>query len=273
MTRKELWIAAIVVIVSNAFTLWAARANRAAEPEAVLELTERELRLPGTREADNTAMALRLEWTDLEPAWRGPGTEQVPAWFDAAKLASIGFDTSLPVTRENAERYRGMAPRAVYAVLENDGEAWRRYVDGLPSGQEKDTALGQTRLVLIDVGTDPGALRVRYPDRRRMAVVPATAGLSFVQPQSGEPFLKGRINTVYPMELNVPKDLRPALESLGPRTMVGRVPPGETMVRQGETNVVPRERDLAFAEGPRYRVTVKWGRSLEPWIVGVERIK
>jgi len=106
-----------------------------------------------------------------------------------------------------------------------------------------------------------------------MAVVPATAGLSFVQPQSGEPFLKGRINTVYPMELNVPKELRPALESLAPRTIVAMVPRGETMVRQGETNVVPRERDLAFAEGPRYRVTVKWGRSLEPWIEGAERIK
>ena len=160
-------------------------------------------------------MALRLEWTDLQPRYPA---EAVPGWFDRAKLASIGFDTSLPVTRENAEHYRGMAPRAVYAVLENDGEAWRRYVEGLPGGQEKDTALGQTRLVLIDVGIDAGRpSRQRYPDRRRMAVVPATAGLSFVQPRSGEPFLKGRINIVYPLELNVPKDLRPALESLAPR--------------------------------------------------------
>jgi hypothetical protein len=266
VTRKGLWIAAIAVILSNAFTLWAARVNRGGEPEAVIELTERELRLPRTREADNTAMALRLEWTDLEPAWRGPGTEQAPAWFDAAKLASIGFDTSLPVTRENAERYRGMAPRAVYAVLENDGEAWRRYVDGLPSQQEKDTALGQTRLVLIDVGLDAAALRARYPDRGRVAVVPATAGLSFVQPQSGEPFLKGRVNTVYPMELNVPKALRPALESLAPRPL--RVPP-----RQGEAAPVLREGERAFAGEPRYRVTVKWGRSLEPWVEGVERMK
>jgi hypothetical protein len=266
VTRKGLWIAAIVVIVSNAFTLWAARANRAGEPEAVLELTERELRLPLMREADNTAVALRLEWTDLEPAWRGPGTEQAPAWFGAAKLASIGFDTSLPVTRENAERYRGMAPRAVYAVLENDGEAWRRCIAGLPSGQEKDTALRQTRLVLIDVGLDAAALRARHPDRRGTVIVPATAGLSFVQPQSGEPFLKGRVNTVYPMELNVPKELRPALESLAPRTIVAMVP-------RGETNVALRERDLALPEGPRYRVSVKWGRSLEPWIEGVERIK
>ena len=266
MTRKGLWIAAIVVIVSNALTLWAARANRAGEPEAVLELTERELRLPGTQEADNTAMVLRLEWTDLQPVWRGPGTEQAPTWFDRAKLASIGFDTSLPVTVENAERYRGMAPRAVYAVLENDGEAWRRYIEGLPSQEDKDAAASQTRLVLVDVGTDPVALRARYADRRRVAVVPATAGLSFVQPRSGQPFLKGRVNTVFPAELNVPKDLRPALESLGAR-------PTAAAIRQGETTGVIRQGDLALAGEPRYRATVKWGRSLEPWIAGVERMK
>ena len=257
MTRKGLWIAAIIVIVSNAFTLWAARANRAGEPEAVLELTERELRLP-PREADNTAMVLRLEWTDLEPAWKGPGTEQAPTWFDAAKLASIGFDTSLPVTRENAARYRGMAPRSVYAALENDGEAWRRYVDGLATPEEKDAASKRPRLVLIDVGSDAAALRARHPDRRRTVIVPATSGLTFVQPPTGEPFLKGRVNVVYPVEMNVPRELRPVLESLSPRTTsaVDR--------RSGETDPMGE---------PRYRVTVQWGRSLEPWIAGVEAMK
>jgi hypothetical protein len=257
VTRKGLWIAAVAVIASNAFTLWGARANRADEPEAVLELTEREMRVP-PREADNTAMVLRLEWTDLEPAWKGPGTEQAPTWFDAAKLASIGFDTSLPVTRENAAHYRGMAPRSVFAALENDGEAWRRYVDGLATPEEKDAASRRPRLVLIDVGTDAAALRARHQDRRRTVIVPATAGLTFVQPRSGEPFLKGRINTVYPVDLNVPKALRPVLESLSFRTafVIDR--------RSGELDPVGE---------PRYRVTVKWGRSLEPWIAGVERMK
>jgi hypothetical protein len=262
VTRKGLWIAAIVAIVSNAFTLWGARANRAGEPEAVLELTERELRLAG-READNTAMTLRLEWTDLQPRYPA---EAVSSWFDAAKLASIGFDTSLPVTRENAAHYRGQAPRAAYAVLENDGEAWRRHVEGLPNQQEKDIALGQTRLVLIDVGTDAGALRAKYPDRLRIAVVPATAGIVFVQPRSGKPFLKGHVNTVFPVELNVQKAFRPALESLGPQSM-------KVSARQGEAAPAFREGELALAGEPRYRVSVKWGRSLEPWIAGVEPIK
>jgi hypothetical protein len=257
VTRTGLWIAALVVIASNAFTLWAARANRAGEPEAVLDLTEREMRLAG-READNTAMALRLEWTDLEPAWKGPGTEQAPTWFEAAKLASIGFDTSLPVTRENAAHYRGMAPRSVYAVLENDGEAWRRYVDRLATPEEKDAASKRPRLVLIDVGTDAAALRARHPDRRRTVIVPATAGLTFVQPRTGDPFLKGRVNVAYPIEMNVPRELRPVLESLSPPTALA------ADRRSGEIDPVG---------DPRYRVTVKWGRSLEPWIAGVERAK
>jgi hypothetical protein len=71
---------------------------------------------------------------------------------------------------------------------------------------------------------------------------------------------------VYPMELNVPKALRPALESLAPKPM--RVPP-----RQGEAAPALREGEPTLAGGPRYRVTVQWGRSLEPWIVGVERMK
>jgi len=252
--RKGLWIAAIVVIVSNAYTLGSARLNRMGEPEAALDLTERELRL-APRQTDNTAIVLRLSWDDLQPRYPA---EDVPSWFDRAKLASIGFDTSLPVTAENAPHYRGMPPRSAYAVLENDGEAWRRHADGLATQPEKDAAARRSRLVLIDVGTDAGALRARHPDRRRTVIVPATAELTFVRPPTGEPFLKGRVNTVYPMELNVPKELRSVLESLSPRT----------------TSAVDRRPGEVDPAGePRYRVTVRWGRSLEPWVAGVEPIK
>jgi hypothetical protein len=254
VTRKGLWIAAVVVIASNAYTLGTATFNRTGEPEAVLDLTERELRLP-QREADNTAIVLQLEWNELAPNQAG---NSVPPWFDAAKLASIGFDCRLPATAENAAHYRGAAPRSVYAVLENDGDAWRRYMDRIISQEEKDAASRRPRLVLIDVGTDASALRARYPDRRRSVIVPATAGLSLIQPRTGTPFLRGRINIVYPLELNVPRELRPVLESLPARTlsMVDR--------RTGQIDPVGE---------PRYRVTVKWGRSLEPWIAGVEPMK
>jgi hypothetical protein len=112
--------------------------------------------------------------------------------------------------------------------------------------------------VLIDVGTDAAALRARHPDRRRTVILPATAGLNVVQPPTGDPFLKGRVNVVYPLELDVPRELRPVLEALPARTVSG------LDRRTGEIDPVGE---------PRYRVTVKWGRSLEPWIAGVERIE
>ena len=254
MSRKGLWIAAAVVIACNAFTLTSAGINRKGEPEAVLSLTERELRL-APREADNTAIVLQLEWNELAPS---SAENPVPNWFDAAKLASLGFDCRLPATAENAAHYRGAAPRSVYAARENDGDAWRRYMDGLNSQQDKDAASRRPRLVLIDVATDASALRARYPDRQRTVIVPATAGLSLIQPRTGKPFLKGRINVVYPFELNVPKELRPVLEPLRPRSM------SALERRSGQLDPVGE---------PRYRVTVKWGRSLEPWIAGVEAMK
>ena len=63
---------------------------------------------------------------------------------------------------------------------------------------------------------------------------------------------------MYPFELNVPKELRSVLEPIRPRaaSMADR--------QSGQIDPVGE---------PRYRVSVKWGRSLEPWIAGVERIK
>ena len=227
MTRKGLWIAAIVVIVSNAFTLWAARANRAGEPEAVLELTERELRLPGTREADNTAMALRLEWTDLEPAWRGPGPSRCRPgstrrnWRPSGSTRACRSPARTPSATAAWRRgrctpcSRTTARRG--AATSTACRAGRRRTR--PSARRASCSSTSAPM--------PAALRARHPDRRRTVIVPATAGLSFVQPRSGEPFLKGRINIVYPVELNVPKELRPALESLAPRSMTAPARPGE----------------------------------------------
>jgi hypothetical protein len=251
MTRKRLWVAAVVVIVSNLYALGSAGVNRRGQPDAVLELTERELRL-APRKAENTAMTLRLAWTDPAPG------EQEPGWFDAAKLTSIGFDCRVPVTAENAAHYRAMPPRSTYAALEYGGHAWQRCLDALPAA---DRELGgrRPRLVLIDVSNDDDALRARYPDRRQTVIVSATARLAFVQSGTRPPFLNGRVTLVYPEELSVPRELRTAIESMPARSSVAFDP------RYGRSG-------QALADEPRYRVTVKWGRSLEPWIESVHAI-
>ena len=249
MSRKGLWIAALVVLVSNAYALGRASLDRRGEPEAVLELTERELRL-APRETENTAMTLRLMWTDPSEGEREAG------WFDRARLASVGFDCRPPVTEANAADYRTTPPRSAFVVLEYDGDAWRRYIDLLPDATQRDTAARQSRLVPIDVGLDADALRARHPDRRRTVIVPVTAGLSFVQGRGHAPFLRGRINSVLPAEINVPLPLRSALETLPAPA------PAALDRRSGPlADSLPGE--------PRYRATVKWGRSHEPWLDSV----
>jgi hypothetical protein len=251
MSRKGLWIAAVVVIVSNVYALGSAAFNRRGEPDAVIDLTERELRVT-PREAENTAMAFRLAWTDLAVSEADAG------WFDAARLAEIGFDCRLPVTMENAAHYRAMPPRSTYAVFDYGGETWQRYVASLPAAVDRGTTARRSRLVFIDVGNDPRLLRARHPDRRRTIVVPATAGLVFVPRGNGAPFLKGRLNMVFPMELNVPHDARRTLDAL----------PSLRELSGGRYDRAA----WPLPRAPRYQATVKWGSALEPWVESVQTI-
>ena len=279
MRRSGLWWAAALVVASNLGALGFAALNRSGEPEAVLELTERELRLPA-KQADNTALTLELVFELPRPAGpRRPLRE--PGWFDRAKLQSIGFDCSTPVTPENASRYI-RPPRTTYAVLEYEGEAWRRQMAGpLPEAAqppaqgatlEKPAAAGadrmagapppeatprggqdrlrQSHLIVIDVGNDRARLRQQYPDRRRVAIVEATAELQFVNNPGQAPFLAGRVMSVLPGEINVPREWLTLLEGLQTERNVSTLPPA--------------------LHDPRYRVTVKWGRNLEPWIADVQ---
>jgi len=266
MRRTGLWWAAALVVVSNLGAMGFAAFNRSGEPEAVLELTERELRLP-PKQAENTALTLELVFERPRPA--GPlRPPREAGWFDRAKLQSIGFDCSRPVTPENASYYRVRPPRSTYAALEYEGEAWRRQMaEPLPEPAQAGTVgpdgtrrltgpqesledrPRQSHLVVIDVGNDPAALRQRYPDRRRVAIVEATAELRFVNNPGQAPFLAGRVMSVLPGEFNVPREWLGLLGRLQTERAAATWPP-------------PHD--------PRYRATVKWGRHLEPWIADVQ---
>ena len=230
MRRYGPWLAAALVVVSN-FAAWRVAAlNRSGEPEAVLVLTERELQLRA-KQAENTALSLRLVFD----RWRERGDTVVreAGWFDRAKLESIGFDCSRPVTAESADYYRTRPPRATYAALEY-----------------AESSSLDSRLSLVDVGNDAAALRQRHPDRRRVAIVEATAVIRHVVNPGQPPFLMGRVTSVLPAEINVPREWRGALEGLQSDDQAGTWPPPQ------------RE--------PRFRVTVTWGKRLEPWITNVE---
>ena len=230
MRRTGLWWAAAIVIVANTAAWGVAAWNMGGDPEAILVLTERELRLPA-RQAENTALTLSLMF---EPP-RSRAREELTAagWFDRAKLMSIGFDCSRPVTAEHADYYRTRPPRATFAALEYAA-----------------TPSPDTHLVPIDVGNDAAALRLRHPDRRLVAIVEATAVLIYVANPGQAPFLAGRVTAVLPGEIHVPREWRGLLTPLQPSQRVTASPPP------------PRE--------PRFRATIAWGRRFEPWIANVE---
>ncbi len=251
MTRKAVWVAALVVLVANAAALASAWYNRSGGDGPELVLTEREARLL-PRDSDNTAIGLRLHWID-------PGADRsASTWFDAARLATLGFDCRLPVTTENRTNYM-QPPRSAFAALEYQGENWTRYIGSIQPGPARDSAETGSHLVLVDVGLDPGVLRAAHPDMRRVVIVPATVELLFREPAGRPPFLAGRVSAIFPVELNVPKSFRSELEGLSVRPVTA---PNPGQVWRG----------LPLARLPRYRVTVRWGRSLEPWLTGVTRM-
>ena len=247
MTRTGLALASAIVVVSNLWALGLAAVNRQGEPEATLQLTERELGLVSAR-TENSAMSLRLKWTD-------PSGRREAGWFDRAKLEELGFDCSLPVGRESAKHYATMPVRRAYVAMEYDGPAWQRYADTLPADADSTTAEGLSHLVLVDVARDAARLRARHPDRTRVVVAQAVVRLVAVQDVGGPRFLKGRVLAILPADLNVPRDLRLTLEPLVSTTerAHGAAQPGAAPSPQT----------------PRYVATVRWGRSLEPWIDAV----
>jgi hypothetical protein len=267
MRRQGLWWAAAIVLVSNIAAWGAAARNRSGEPDAVLVLTERELRLPA-RQADNTALTLTLVYEPFRQ--RGFQETRDAGWFDQAKLQSIGFDCSKPVTPENASYYRVRIPRSTYAALEFEGDAWRAQVEGAgrepqvdspmvrPGGATRPGAAGpaprdpllESHLVPIDVDNDPVALRARHPDRHRVAIVEATAAIRYVGNLGQAPFLAGTVTSVLPGEINVPREWRSLLEGLQSDEQAGVWPPPQ--------------------HEPRFRATVTWGKRLEPWVSNVE---
>lgn len=132
--------AMLLVLLANGFICVSVARNRAATPVAEFELTDRELRLVGYGE-DNNGVVL---------------------W----------------VTFQNDRRiYSSELTRKTYLALEYDGPAFREWQDRQPvrPGQPAPSLDQISRLVLLDVGPDAAALRKKYPDSRKVIILPGAA--------------------------------------------------------------------------------------------------
>ncbi len=278
-SRKGILLAGVgLILAANAVALGGAAWNRSGDPESTLRLTERELRVVGGPDLDreNSAMSLRLRWRTLGQragpaddfpdgryAWGG-----APKWLDAAKLAELGFGTARKRVRGGRE-HDAIPAKEVFLVLELDGPAYQAALERArqdnqrakaaqagardPEGESKRAAQRlrreestSSRLFVIDAGLDAGALRARYPDRARHAIVRGQVRPYWDTRADATGALVGHVVGPSVGEIHVPLEFQPSLASAGERAS------------QGED-----------AQQPRREITVAFGRRLEPWITAV----
>jgi hypothetical protein len=251
MRRESLFGAAAVVLVANVFTLAHAWRNRSGPVEADVTLTQRELERPYNFNADDSEVALNLRWN---PQSRWFGELQEP-WLDQKVLRELGFDTSVSPSSDGAPGfYQRQRPRRAFVALEYDGPAWRKWLDSiqqqirehpeLPIGNQPESA---THLIAIDAGSNALQLRAEHPDRGSVIIVPAVVRIAV------QPYYLGRQN-----------------RSRTPPRLVGFIQdvPSSIHIPQPFSNgfqLLPAGRNST-----PYRVQLRYGESLEPWVVGVE---
>ncbi len=280
-TRTHTLIAGLALLLAtNAVALVGVAYNRSGEPDSTLSLTQRELILPYVwgLESENSGIALTLQWRVLparndDPSDSGLsyGGWGVPGWLDEAKLSALGFDvTPRGDTVRDARRIERQLPREVLLVLELGGPVYEQSLQRAREYAQSEAALAaanpgkdefrnraahakerldseenrETRLFVIDAGLDPGALRARYPDGSRYAIVRGQ-----IQPHvilsAGKSRTRAYIAGLSIGQINVPHAFRRVFEPM-----------------------VKLHRTSGFDPSFRYVVAVAFGKRFEPWITG-----
>lgn len=281
--RSPLWglIAGLgLIAATNAVVLAGVRWNRSGEPDATLALTQRELDVPIYQIEEDTGLSL-----DLHLGGDRPWEEDPAPWLDRVKLAELGFDVQMAPGEARADDYyAGTLPRRVFAALELDGDGWAAWLrraearlaeaeEKVASGQmaakrlaelredlEKERQ-GHSRLFAVDAARDVETLRRRYPDRARVAVVPALVRLVYQGGTDARPArLTGYVEPLV-TTIHVPLVLRPALDRV------------VAAIRE-ERERADRPDDYRPGEPmpPRYDATLAFGRRHEPWLTAVRAL-
>jgi len=236
VTNRGVLVAGATLIVANLLILGGVLRNRAGNPDAVLRLSERELQSWGDySDGAEEFLNCRLQWTMAT----GPDGHE---WFDRSKLEALG-GRNLPAVDDTARTHGWMRPtRPGYAVLELAGPAWERWQAAQQAAADSATIqrpvamaarpeyakpmlamdVRATRLMAVDFGLDPLALREQYPDRSRHLILPATYRLDIAPPERDSAGkvtvvhdVAGAISELLPGTVHVPRPLRDSLLALG----------------------------------------------------------
>ena len=280
-TVKTAFIAgSALILVVNGIVLAGAAYNRSAE-ESRMRLSERELRPAAVHDELDSALSLRLRWRVLDDESKNSAPFEygdyrgAPAWLNERKMASLGFDTSVPDGPYDARRsFSRSQSREAFVVLEFDGPAYQESLQRAkaqaerlrggavagdarrPAGDPLEMAARiirletqeNSRVFVVDAGLDDRELRARYPDRANHAIVRA-----LIEPNRypGAGSHRGIISKLSIPEIHVPVEMRRAFDGAEPAGMPWKFEAG-----------VP---------AGRYEAEIAFGRRLEPWLAAAAR--
>jgi hypothetical protein len=275
---KPLFLAALgLLVVSNAFVLAHVALNRSGEPESEMLLTARELQYAGGS-SDDSSVVLMLRWQNTAPEYLVGTQIDDPGWFDAKKLEELGFDLSVPAGSPQAPRfYENLQSRQVYAALEFEGAAWEQWLARREVQLASDLSYGPlvtmpdrisiesqttSRLVAIDAARDPAALRRKYPDRKRVMILPAvvrakheTLRIKSAGAPARPEYLRGAITRLAIESINVPAPLS--------RQFYGQQSYSAYTYDGKQVRIVL----------PPYSALLRVGSKYEPWITDVKALR
>lgn len=261
-----------IIIVTNVVALGGVAYNRSGEPDAVVELTERELSIPYNFfwDHENTGLSLELDCRDC----RGN-----PDWFDRDKLIELSFEPSAYPEDDEVYSWQDAddLSRGAYLALEFDGKTHQREVataqkylvekqaqladkpddEELKAGVEyAESELYNeknrySRLHAIDAGIDRVALREAYPGGGKYIIVQAQIAQDWNYDENEKKIWVGRIEGMLIESINVSLEHRAVFDGL--------------------------EKPDSYYEDvdnwlPGYKASVAFGKRLEPWIIAVESL-
>lgn len=271
--RTALLAGLALILLTNAVALGGVWWNRSGEPDSVLTLSERELRVEPRPGGENSGLALALEWRVVPfeeteapfGAWVWADRASNPAWLDLDKMRKLGFEPGPPSEEPRSSVERS---REVLIVLELDGPAYHAHRERMQARAEQEIALlaldpqnrefaqraerareylqgeaRRSRLFAVDAGLNHAELRAAWPDRSRHAIV------------------RGEIQPVFYVQ-----DPKAALASIGRiqcgvihipyayRTLFDTGSGGPRVFRDGD---LPR---------PTFVAELAFGKRLEPWL-------
>ena len=137
MKKYGLFPTLVLIILTNAIVLAGVAYNRSGEPDAMVQLSERELQWQKNWERsgkEDSGLYLTLQWS-MTGYYEYGREYREDSWLNQQKLAELGFDTSFPLNdKRSSSYYNRQLSRQAYVVLEFNGLAYENWVEGELNG-------------------------------------------------------------------------------------------------------------------------------------------